>query len=123
MPVRLKTRRGELAPSRIYLNARARHSAKKGRKRRNENGAKFPCRSSLCVAEKIEDSGNKLLRTLNLWHVAATIDNAKSRTRYLFVKSLGKIERDESVFAAPKYECRLFDRSQPIIKNILAANH
>src|SRR5256885_12576911 len=121
MPVRSKTRRGKLAPSRIYLNARARHSAKKGRKRRNENGAEFPCRSSLCVAEKFEDSGNKLLGTFNMRHVPAVVDYLQSRTRYLFVKSLGKIERDEFIFAAPKYECRLFDRSQPIIKNILAA--
>ena len=80
-------------------------------------------RTLLCVVEKFEDSGNKLLGTFNMWHMAATIDDAKLGTRDLLMKSLGKIERDEFIFAAPKYECRLFDRSQPIIKNILAANH
>src|SRR5213079_984593 len=60
-----------------------------------------PCleRSSLCVPEKFEDSGNKLLGTFNMWHMAATIDDAKLGTRDLLMKSLGKIERDEFIFA------------------------
>src|SRR5205809_4909815 len=84
-----------------------------------------PCleRSSLCVPEKFEDSGNKLLRTFNLWHVAATIDNAKLRTRDLFMKPFSKTERDKFVFAAPHNERRFTDRAHSAVQNVFAAHH
>src|SRR5207245_4813415 len=80
-------------------------------------------RTLLCVVEKFEDSGSKLLRTFNMWHMAATIDDAKLGTRDLLMKPFTKGQRDKSVFAAPHNEGRFVDRAHSAVQNVFAANH
>src|SRR6266446_6745492 len=56
-------------------------------------------------------------------HVPAVVDYLQSRTRYLFVKSLGELEWDEFIFAAPHNERRFMDRAKSAVQDIFAAEY
>ena len=56
-------------------------------------------------------------------HVTAVVDYLQSRARDLFVKSLGELEWDEFIFAAPQNQRRLMDRANSAIQDIFAAEY
>src|SRR6059058_5139241 len=78
---------------------------------------------SFFVAEKLKRSGSKLLGTFYVRHVTAVVDDSKPGTRDLFMKPFTKAERNEFVFAAPQNKRRLLYQRQPVVENILAADH
>jgi hypothetical protein len=76
----------------------------------------------LFVTEKSPQCVVKFVGTFNVRHVPAVVDYLQSRTRYLFVKSLGEIQWDEFIFAAPHNERRFMDRAKAAVQDIFAAD-
>src|SRR6266566_2326885 len=79
--------------------------------------------SSLSVAKKLKKHGVKFFRTLNVRHMTAVIDDAESGSLDLPIKALAEAERNQCVFTTPHNERGLVDRSEPIVEDILTANH
>ena len=78
---------------------------------------------SFYVSKKLKERGVKFFRTLNMRHVSAIIDDAESGRLDFLMKALAEAERNEFVFTTPHNERGLVDRSEPIVEDILTANH
>src|SRR6266566_9576908 len=78
---------------------------------------------SFSVAKKLKKHGVEFFRTLNVRHMTAVIYDAQSGSLNLPIKALAEAERNQFVFTTPHNQRGLVDRSEPIVEDILTANH
>ena len=73
--------------------------------------------------QKLHHGPVELRSLLNIWHMAALIENDECGVWNLSLESLPIAQRDKTVFPPPDDQCRLLDCLCAVVEKVFAANH